>query len=376
MTELAIIGAGVAGAALALRLAAAGRQVVLLEREPAPAHKVCGEFLSHEACTYLRSLGIDPVALGAVPIRRVQLHTADSSVCAALPFAGLSLSRRTLDEALLLRAERAGARVKRGARVTGVDSQAKHVRVQLAHGESIEAHSVFVASGKHDLHGLRRPRGLHNELVGLKLHYRLAPEQTAELVGQVELALFAGGYLGLEPVEDGVSNACLVIGRRELQAAGPGWPALLKFLCERSPHTARRLRAAEPCWAKPLAVSFIPYGFVRRRSTRLWYLGDQAAVIPSFCGDGISIALHSAALAAASYLSGERADTYQKQLARDVSVQVRLASLLSHALVRGAPQRLLLMAARQWPRLVPALARRTRIPNAALARALDSGVAA
>ncbi len=34
----------------------------------------------------------------------------------------------------------------------------------------------------------------------------------------------------------------------------------------------------------------------------MWALGDQAAVIPSFTGDGMSIALHSGCLAAAMYL--------------------------------------------------------------------------
>jgi hypothetical protein len=33
-----------------------------------------------------------------------------------------------------------------------------------------------------------------------------------------------------------------------------------------------------------------PYGYVQNRSIGLWCIGDQAAVIPSFSGDGIAIA--------------------------------------------------------------------------------------
>ena len=41
-----VIGGGLAGSMVALRLAAAGREVTLLERERTAHHKVCGEFLS------------------------------------------------------------------------------------------------------------------------------------------------------------------------------------------------------------------------------------------------------------------------------------------------------------------------------------------
>src|SRR3569833_2222073 len=96
-----VIGGGPAGAMTAFRLAAAGCEVILLEKQREPHHKVCGEFLSAEAMGYLDRVGVDPRALGARPIQRVRLHTGHSSVYTELPFSALSLSRRTLDEALL-----------------------------------------------------------------------------------------------------------------------------------------------------------------------------------------------------------------------------------------------------------------------------------
>lgn len=53
-------------------------------------------------------------------------------------------------------------------------------------------------------------------------------------------------------------------------------------------------------WDKPLAVFGIPYGFVHKDSNTtpgLYRLGDQIAVIPSFSGDGMAIALHTATFA-------------------------------------------------------------------------------
>jgi hypothetical protein len=83
----------------------------------------------------------------------------------------------------------------------------------------------------------------------------------------------------------------------------------------------------------------------------------------------MSIALHSACLAASIYLRGGGAIEYQKLLARDVGRQVRLATKLSQALVRRPGQLALAMAARVWPGLMATVASRTRVTDSAVARA-------
>ena len=72
MTEVAVLGAGPAGCAAAIALARAGRAVLLLERCAAPREVVCGEFLGPDAAAALAALGLDPTALGAVPLRRLR----------------------------------------------------------------------------------------------------------------------------------------------------------------------------------------------------------------------------------------------------------------------------------------------------------------
>ncbi|MBC9179664.1 NAD(P)/FAD-dependent oxidoreductase, partial [Pseudoroseomonas ludipueritiae] len=104
-----VIGGGLAGAALAQQLAAAGRDVLLLERQQGPHDKVCGEFLSGEAVSYLRRLGLDPAALGALPLESLAIAGRGGARCCRLPFPAFSLSRRRLDEALLAHAAAAGA---------------------------------------------------------------------------------------------------------------------------------------------------------------------------------------------------------------------------------------------------------------------------
>jgi flavin-dependent dehydrogenase len=363
-----IVGGGPAGAALAVHLARAGKMVILFEREPGPHDKVCGEFISHEAASDLAALGIDLPAHGAVAIHGVRLAGRGSATTEPLPFSAFSLSRRRLDEALLILAEQSGADVRRGAKVKGLTRTDGGWTAALD-GGFVSGRDAVLATGKHDLRDRRRPPGLHNDLVGFKMHWRLAPDQAAELDGHVELSLFADGYGGLEPIEDGLANLCVLV-RRETVRGGHNWATILELIRESCPSLDRRLQGGQPMWAKPLAIGAIPYGHVQTHNDGLWRLGDQAAVIPSFAGDGLAIALHSARTAASALLVSQDAATYQRALARDLRLQVKGAALLSHAMVRPWAQRMIVGLTRLRPQLLTAAARRTRISDKALARVL------
>ncbi len=368
MTEALVIGGGLAGAAVAIALARASREVVLVEREAGPCDKVCGEFLSAEACDYLRALGLDPRAKGAVVIDKLRLCIGDGIQVVPLPFAALSLSRRVLDEALLELAVATGVTVRRGVKAKALTQARGGWSARLADDSEVFARSAFLATGKHDLRGRGRPPGGQDDLVAFKLHWILAPAATRALAEHVELVTFEGGYAGLQLVEGGRANLCLVVRRGRLQGLGARWDRLLASVRRDSPHLDARLAGAQPCWARPLALSAIPYGHVQRRGDGLWRLGDQAAVIPSFSGDGMSIALHSAALAATAHLAGHTPEMFQRQLAHDVARQVWIATAVSRGLVRRPAQALLGVTARAFPGLVSQLAARTRVSEAALSR--------
>ncbi len=368
MTDVLVVGGGPAGASVATRLAATGREVVLLERSKGPVDKVCGEFLSGEAVASLTSLGLDPRALGAVAIETVRLCVGDRVTSIPLPFHAISLSRRVLDEAMLDRAAAAGATIRRGMKVNALSRSGAVWTARMPDGVEVAGRNVFLATGKHDLRSHRRPSGASDDLVAFKLHWQLTPKQMAELDGHVELVLFKGGYAGLQLIESGRANLGLVVRRRRLHALGNRWDRLLEAIRSESAQLDARLTDAIPCSKRPLALSAIPYGYVLDHADGLWRLGDQAAVIPSFTGDGMSIALHSADLAASTYLRGGTAYQYQERLAQDVGQLVRRAMILSRGLLRRPGQLTLSMAARMWPRLMVGLATHTRIPDRALAR--------
>jgi len=373
--DVVVAGGGLAGSAAAIGLARAGRHAVLIERETGPHDKVCGEFLSYEACHYLSALGINPEALGAIALHGVRLVKGTQCAQASLPFRALSLSRRVLDEELLNAAIASGVDVRRGLRVKALTRSGTGWQAMLDQGPPLEARAAFLATGKHDLKDLKRPAGSQPDLIGFKMYWQLSAKQALSLGGHVELALFPGGYAGLEPVEGNRANLCLLVQRGHFGGLENSWDALLDTIKTTCPHVAHRLEGAKPLLAKPLAISAIPYGYVldgfERRDDQPWRLGDQAAVIPSFSGDGMSIALHSARLASDFYMRGEQAHHYHARLASDVHGQIARATRLSKTLVNPWGQRAAITLARLMPPVLTGIASWTRISDRALERGIS-----
>ncbi len=360
-----VIGGGPAGAMVALRLAASGRQALILEKEPGPHHKVCGEFLSREAVEYLKQAGIDPLDLGAEVIHKLRLSSGVKIVETELPFEALSLSRRVLDEALLSRAKETGCEVVRGITVESLAQDGDVWQAALSNGECVRAKTAFLATGKHNLRGFARTPARQADLIGFKMHWQLAPARIASLRGHMELFLFSGGYGGLALVEREIANLCLVVRRSTLRRLG-GWTQVFTAILSENPHLRSLIENGQPLWQRPLAISPIPYGYLAADPSGPWRAGDQAAVIPSFTGDGISIALHSGALAAQMFLSGKSAADYHHMLHEQLRRAMSLATGLSRAAIARPGRALALPALSLFPDALQWIAARTRIPQQSL----------
>ena len=160
-------------------------------------------------------------------------------------------------------------------------------------------------------------------------------------------------------------NLCLLVDRWRFDAAGGDM--LADVLCE--PRLARLLGEATPVLARPLTISGVPYGFVHAGDDGAFRLGDQAGVIPSFTGDGMAIALHSARLAAAAVLAGAGPAAYHAAFRRDVGRQIGRATALQRIGETSAGRRLLVAGIGFLPSLLRWAAAATRVPPAALYRA-------
>lgn len=358
--DVAVAGGGLAGAAAAAQLAAAGRRVVLLERERGRHDKVCGEFLSGEAAADLAALDLAPARLGAAPIVGVRVVMGQVTATAGLPFAAWGLSRGRLDEALLAETARRGVDVRRGVTVRELDDDGAGVRLATDSGP-LTATMALLATGKHDVRGWQR--GGASKLIGLKLHLTLDEGQRREIAGYVELTLFAGGYAGLQLVEGGIANLCLVVARDRYSAVGRDWRLLVAAV----PHLATRLTGAAVRHARPLAVAGMPYGWLAgaQATATVYRLGDQAAVISSFTGDGMAMALHSARLAAKAILTGRSPASYQRELAAAFRAPMRLAGSIAAIAATPVGRHLLATVGRAAPWLIGQVAAGTRIGAAA-----------
>jgi flavin-dependent dehydrogenase len=363
MSEAIVVGGGLAGAAFAIELARQGLPVTVLEKTTGAHHKVCGEFLSAEAQALLGRLGLDVWQLGARPAGQLGLEFGGRNERLKLPFRGAGLSRFLLDQALLDAAARAGAQVIRGATVTGLDYGQKSAVVHTA-TQQLPASHVALATGKHNLRGLPRPQA---PTVAFKMQLSVTAAVAAMLEDMVQLAMFRGGYAGICLVEGGIATICWVIDRDVVGEAAVTWNAHAAFLAQRSDFFGNLLGGATPLWDKPVAVAAIPYGFLRREviADAVYPLGDQLVVIPSYTGDGTSIALHTGMTAAHAVLSGRSAGEFQADAIAKLKPQIAWAKVANVAFVSATAQRVTSAMARVAPWAVPGIARfvvnRTRL---------------
>src|SRR5216117_3214132 len=99
--DLAIVGGGLAGLALAIQSARAGYQTVLFEKEKYPFHKVCGEYVSLESWDFLEELGVPLSQMNLPIIKRLLVTAANGKQLEQdLPLGGFGISRYKLDAML------------------------------------------------------------------------------------------------------------------------------------------------------------------------------------------------------------------------------------------------------------------------------------
>ncbi len=301
MGEIRVIGDGPAGCAAALAALNADCPVALHSKTVKPHHRVCGEFLSPEFVVVAESLGVWDrlAAAGAAPIRRMQVRIGKQELKCVLPEGAYGLSRFSLDALLLKVAEERGARL---------------VRSQPAS----EAVPTVIATGRR--HVSDAPKA--QRLFGFKAHFR-GPSDDA-----VELYFFPGGYAGVSPVEQGLTNVCGIARLEVISRFGYDFDALLASL----PALRERVAPLSRCWDWLMTGPVCPIGLPSSLSGRRYPAGDALAFADPFTGSGLTNALITGRLAGRAAAHGESPEDYLKQCRRTVGSVFRNAALLRRAL--------------------------------------------
>lgn len=366
--DVIVIGGGVGGSAAAIRIAQQGAKVLLIEAGKTPRHKMCGEFLSPETIPIFRRLGVwETIAgLDPAPMKAVRLTAMNGQVLeSSLPPGAIGLSRYQLDSLLLERARHVGVEVWVGAsvsRVTGtlVDG----FQVQTVGGD-VAGRVVIGAWGKRSTldRALERPFFRHPApFLALKRHVR-----GIEPNGLVELHGFNGGYCGVNGVEAGVVNVCLLTSQRAWERSGKEVKAFWAMIQQENRHLAERLKGAEAV-SEDIVISNISFDGRAAVEQEVLMVGDSAALISPLAGNGQAMALQGAEVASEMiglYFSGvmnaqDLKDGYRRQWQGLFGERLRLGKLLQPLFLHPTALGMALRVATGFPALVQWLIAGTR----------------
>jgi flavin-dependent dehydrogenase len=309
-----VVGAGPAGSATALRLARAGRRVLLLDRARFPRDKACSEYTSPEAVRQLDALGV----LAAVEAHGTTALTG-SSVTGALgggiagrfdaaggtPFrtTGLALPRLLLDAALVDAARAGGVTVQEGARVRHLARQADGTMSLACDGVGGGPVATLTARVVVGADGLRstvaRAAGLRRQGRLRRTAFVAHVQGVTGLARQAELHVGRAGYVGLNPLTADVANVALVVPAARAREARGDVTSFMAQALETLPGVRGRVDLDRT--VREILVTG-PFDASCRRSTAdgLLLVGDAADFFDPFTGEGIWSALTGAELAAAA----------------------------------------------------------------------------
>ena len=338
--DLCIVGGGPGGTAAATTAAHQGLRALLLDKDSFPRHKVCGEFVSFESLALLSSLV--EAKINAVAIEAVRLFRDGRVWESPLPARGLSVSRHELDRIMLDAAVAAGVEVRTQTRVRKVNRIHDSFEIDTGRTTFVAKH-VINAAGRWS--ELRSNRSLSEpRWIGVKQHFREtdAPPST-------DLYFFPGGYCGVQPIGDGLINACALV---QANAAA----SLAEVL-----RCSSELKSRAQDWvpsSDPIATAPIVFGPPQPVIDGMYNIGDAAAFIDPFLGDGISIALQTGVLAAECVVRGGVAH-YESEYRRRVTPALKRAAVL-----RRASSSSIAWFVLQWPGTIRMAARLTRVKAA------------
>ncbi len=297
--DVVVVGASVAGCATALNLARRGQHVIVVDRATFPRDKPCGEGILPHGVDELRALGLyDRVAPLGRPFHGIGYHVDAIAAVGRFPKgAGLGIRRLVLDEALQAVVREAGVDLRLGVSVTATAVDADGVTVTTDAGP-LRARLLIGADGLHSQ--VRRAIGAHvresgEPRFGARWHVELREDLPVHDVVDVYLCDKFEVYV--TPVGGRVVNLAVLCGREVSRTFGGDLPGALARLVRTVPDLAAYTDGARDVSVAAMA------GPLRQTARtlvadRVMLVGDAAGFVDAITGEGMSLSLLGARLAA------------------------------------------------------------------------------
>jgi geranylgeranyl reductase family protein len=348
--DVAIVGAGPAGAATAARLAGYGLDVVLIDHKRFPRDKVCGDFVGALAIVELAALGVtkteayrrsNVIREAALHLDGAQLIHQSFPVVPGAPGHGRVVPRMQLDEWILGAAIDAGATIRDGVKVLGFDRDARGVVLSLERDDSVRtlrARALVGADGSNSqIARLLRGRNLSKDrrIIAVRGYYRgiHGPAARADLYFS---ARSFPGYYWLFPIGPHEANVGVGMVRRTVPPTAEHLRKLLLDLVEDDPALRGRIGTGSldgKIVGWPL-TTYDPRAKITGDRTLL--VGDAAGLINPLNGEGIQYALQSARWASETLvarladdrLSARALAPYARQVQSGLRYDMALAQMI------------------------------------------------
>jgi flavin-dependent dehydrogenase len=303
--DLAIIGAGLAGLSLSIQLAKQGYTVILFEKERFPFHKVCGEYVSMESWSFLKSLGLQLEEMKLPVIDTLILSAPNGkALITKLPLGGFGISRFLLDALLAGIAKKNGVVLLEEAKVEAVNFDEefviKYKTVDNGNVQSINSKICCAAYGKRSNLDIKwnriflqaRDKRLDN-YVGIKYHIQTSWKQNV-----IGLHNFKKGYCGISKIEEEKYCLCYMTKAENLKDYKGIICDMEKEVLFQNPHLKKIFSESKVLDQFPISISQINFNKKTTVENNVLMLGDAAGTITPLCGNGMSMALHSSKIAA------------------------------------------------------------------------------
>ncbi|MBO9672945.1 MAG: FAD-dependent monooxygenase [Sphingobacteriaceae bacterium] len=363
-TEILIIGGGLAGLTAALHLNKLGRNVILIEKDTYPHHKVCGEYISNEVLPYLKWLDLDIESLAPASINDLLFTSlSGKSIHSKLPLGGFGLSRYSIDHYLYTELIKRKIKVVQD-RVVQVNFTGNQFIVETA-TDLFVAPYVIGAYGKRSAIDVKLNRAFINKqspYLAVKAHYK------ADFPNHVvSLHNFEGGYCGVSKVEKDRLNICYLANYESFKKH-KNILAYQENVLYKNSHLKAILENAENLFETPLTISQISFEAKEPVYNHILMIGDTAGLIHPLCGNGMAMAIHSAKIV--STLLHQKIDgkipsrhmleqNYSSQWNKEFKNRLKMGRILSSLLKNNAFERFTMNTLSKMPFLLNGIIKQT-----------------